>query len=65
MPPRPQIAWFPLLLGLYLLGIIAYVVATRWTTLLAAHPAYPVTLMIVGVGALLAVIVALVRSGCR
>lgn len=62
MPPRTRIAWLPLLLGLYLLGIIAYIAATRWMTLTAEHPAYPVTLAVVGVGALLMVVVALLRA---
>ena len=42
----------PLLLGLYLLAIVAFIAATRWATLLAEHPAYPLTLVVVAIVAL-------------
>ena len=62
---RTRIAWLPLLLGLFLMAIIAYIAVTRWPTLMAEHPAYPATLAVVGVVALLTVIIALVRGGRR
>ena len=65
MAPRSRIAWLPLLLGLYLVGIIAYIAVTRWTTLVAGHPAYPLTLVVVGLGALIAIVVALMRGRRR
>jgi hypothetical protein len=65
MAPRSRLAWLPLLLGLYLVGIIAYIAATRWTTLATGHPAYPITLAVVGLGALLTIVVALARGRRR
>ena len=65
MASRSRIAWLPLLLGLYLVGIIAYIAVTRWTTLAAGHPAYPLTLVVVGLGALLTIAAALLRGRRR
>ena len=62
MPQRSRIAWLPILLGLYLLAIIAYIALTRGATLIAEHPAYPLTLVVVAVGAIIAIVVALVRA---
>lgn len=62
MAQRSRIAWLPILLGLYLLVIIAYIVFTRGATLVAEHPAYPLTLVVVALGAIVAIVVAVVRS---
>ncbi len=62
MAQRSRIAWLPILLGLYLLAIIAYIALTRGATLVAEHPAYPLTLVVVGLGASIAIIVAVVRA---
>ena len=62
MPQRSRIAWLPILLGLYLLAIIAYITLTRGATLAAEHPAYPITLGVVVLGALVAIVVAALRS---
>ncbi|HEY8602383.1 MAG TPA: hypothetical protein VIL85_28435 [Thermomicrobiales bacterium] len=62
MSQRSRIAWLPILLGLYLLAIIAYIVFTRGATLAAVHPAYPLTLGVVALGAIVAIVVALVRA---
>ena len=53
-----------LLLALACLAVPVWVVATRWSTLLADHPAYPVALVIVAVlGAVLAVRARRARTG--
>lgn len=65
MSQRFRIAWLPILLGLYLLAIIAYIVLTRGTTLAAEHPAYPVTLGIVALGAIIAIVGAVLRGRRR
>ncbi len=59
---RSRIARLPLLLGIYLLAIIAFIVVTRGATLVAEHPAYPLTLAVVALGAVVAIVVALVRA---
>ena len=62
MSQRSRIAWLPILLGLYLLAIIAYIALTRGATLAAEHPAYPITLGVVALGALVAIVVAVLRG---
>ena len=62
MSQRPRLAWLPILLSLYLLAIIAYIALTRGATLVAEHPAYPLTLVVVGLGAIVAIVVAVVRA---
>ena len=62
MSQRSRLAWLPILLGLYLLAIIAYIVLTRGATLAAEHPAYPLTLGIVALGAIITIVVAVLRG---
>jgi hypothetical protein len=62
MPQRSRIAWLPILLSLYLLAIIAYIVLTRSATLAAEHPAYPLTLGVVALGAIVVIVVAVLRG---
>lgn len=62
MSQRSRIAWLPILLGLYLLAIIAYIAFTRGATLVAEHPAYPLTLIVVALGAIVAIVVAVIRG---
>lgn len=62
MSQRSRIAWLPILLSLYLLVIIAYIALTRAATLAAGHPAYPITLGIVALGAIITIVVAVLRG---
>jgi hypothetical protein len=62
MSQRSRLAWLPILLGLYLLMIIAYIVLTRGATLAAEHPAYPLTLGVVALGAIIVIAVAVLRG---
>lgn len=61
MRQRPRVAPLPLLLGLYLLTIVIFIVVTRGSTILAGHPAYPILLAVVALGALAALAVAVLR----
>ncbi len=63
MRQRPRVAPLPLLLGLYLLAIVIFIVATRGGTILAGHLAYPILLAVVALGALGALAVAVLRRG--
>ena len=62
MHQRLRAAPLPLLLSLYLLAIVIFVVVTRGGTILAGHPAYPILLAIVAVGALITLVVAALRG---
>jgi hypothetical protein len=61
MRQRLRIAPLPLLLSLYLLAIVIFIVATRGSTILAGHPAYPILLAVVALGALVTLAVAVLR----
>ncbi len=61
MRQRSRVAPLPLLLGLYLLAIVIFIVVTRGSTILAGHPAYPILLAVVALGALAALAVAVLR----
>lgn len=63
MRQRPRVAWLPFLLGLYLLAVVGYIVATRGGTILAGHPAYTILLAVVTLGALCTLAVAMLRRG--
>ncbi len=61
MRQRSRVAPLPLLLGFYLLAIVIFIVVTRGSTILAGHPAYPILLVVVALGALTAIVVAALR----
>ncbi len=53
MRQRSRVAPLPLLLSLYLLAVVLFIVVTRGSTILAGHPAYPILLAVVALGALI------------
>lgn len=61
MRQRSRVAPLPLLLSLYLLAVVLFIVVTRGSTLLAGHPAYPILLAVVALGALITLAVAVLR----
>lgn len=53
-PPR----WWPLVLGALCVLVVLAVLITSWSPVMAGHPAYLITLMVVAIGGIIAIAVA-------